>query len=117
MLEQDPDGNVTLRVSNQSFDVNPVDIAIAIDGELVVRAEFDVAGEQPAQHNWQTFRYRVPEGRHSLVASSTRGRARLEADVEVKDHVVVAIAHWDRAGARGDGFFTCHVSAAPTGQM
>jgi hypothetical protein len=117
MLEQDPDGNVTLRVSNQSFAVNPVDIAVAIDGEPVVRAEFDVAGKQPAQHNWQTFRYRVPEGRHSLVASSTRGRARLEAEFEVKGDVVVAIAHWDRAGGGGDGYFTCHVSPGPTGQM
>lgn len=117
MLEQDPDGNVTLRVSNQSFVVNPVDIAIAIDGEPAVRAEFDVAGEQPAQHNWQTFRYRVPAGRHGLVASSTRGRARLETEFEVNGGIVVAIAHWDRAGARGDGFFTCHVSAGPTGQM
>ncbi|MCL4847743.1 MAG: hypothetical protein KJ066_14485 [Acidobacteria bacterium] len=117
MLDQDPDGNVTLRVSNQSFAVNPVDIAIAIDGEPLVRAELDVAGEQPAQHNWQTFRYRLPEGRHSLVASSTRGRARLETNFEVKDEVVVAIAHWDRAQGRGDGFFTCHVSSGAAGQM
>lgn len=117
MLEQDPAGNVTLRVSNQSFEVNPVDITVAIDGETAVRGEFDVEGEQPPQHNWQTFHYRLPDGRYTLVASSVQGRARLEAPIDVKGFVVVAVAHWDRAQGNGDGFFTCHVSAGPTGEM
>lgn len=117
MLEQNPDGNLTLRVSNQSFDVNPVDITVTIDDETAVRGEFDVEGEQPAQHNWTTFRFRVADGRHALVASSTRGRARLETAVEVAGATIVAVAHWDRAQGRGDGFFTCHVSSGAAGQM
>ena len=34
-LEQDPEGNFKIYVSNQSFEISPVDIQVSIDGEVV----------------------------------------------------------------------------------
>ena len=43
---QHMDDNVTLLVSNQSFDIDPVDIEISIDGQAIVQDALDVQGDQ-----------------------------------------------------------------------
>ncbi len=109
MNTQDADGNVTLLVSNQSFDVSPVDIEISIDEQVVVRDKFDVQGDQPPQHNWQQYHLRLDDGPHSLVAKSEKGQAQLHTMFEVAGAHSVAIAYWlNRRSARSKlkGFFT-----------
>jgi hypothetical protein len=61
-------------VSNQSFAVDPVDIAVSIDGRLAVSATFGVEG----QHTWVEHRFRLAAGRHRVRAVSQRGGAVLE---------------------------------------
>lgn len=60
-----------LHVSNQSFDIDPVDIRIKIDGKAVISQDFRVLN----QHNWKQFTLRVAPGQHVLTAESTRGGA------------------------------------------
>lgn len=103
-------GNVTLLVSNQSFDHTPVDITVTIDGAAIVRDEFAVAGDQPPQHNWRRYLLTLSDGPHSCVATSARGRARARATLDVAGHQTVYIAYWHgrQPGERGlpRGYFT-----------
>jgi hypothetical protein len=106
---QDADVNTTVLVSNQSFDVNPVDVEICIDGRVVVQDMFDVQGDQLPQHNWQQYHLRLDKGSHSLVARSEKGQAQLNTTFEVPDVHTVTIAYWfGRRSARSmpQGYFT-----------
>jgi len=61
---------VRLWVSNQSFDDDPVQLAISIDGTPVVDHDFEVEG----QHNWIPYDISgLTPGPHSIVASSDTG--------------------------------------------
>jgi hypothetical protein len=64
-----PPPPLTLYVSNQSFDDPNVQIAVSIDGVVVVDQSFAVEG----QHNWITFEPDVPPGDHTLTATSNTG--------------------------------------------
>jgi hypothetical protein len=64
-----PPPPLTLYVSNQSFDDPNVQIAISVDGEVVVDQSFAVEG----QHNWITFEPDVRPGDHTLIATSNTG--------------------------------------------
>jgi hypothetical protein len=63
-------GQVKLWVGNQSFEDDPVDIAVAVDGVPVVDDSFGVGG----QHNWFSFMIDGLEpGDHTLTATSDTG--------------------------------------------
>ena len=80
------DGNFTLYVSNQSFDIDPVDIDIRIDGRLAVSDEFYVEG----QHSWHTFKFALGTGSHRITARSDLGAAALDESFLVEgDHWAV----------------------------
>lgn len=100
---------VHLLVGNQSFDVDPIDIEVTVDGEVVASGEFSVEGDQPAQHNWRRYEVPLTAGEHVLVASSVREGVRSEAvfDVPGVETLTVAFWHGDRpAGGGRGGFFT-----------
>ena len=115
MPTQDPHGNVTLLISNQSFDVNPVDIKVSIDGQVVVQDKFDVQGDQPPQHNWQQYHLRLEDGPHSLVAKSKKGQAQLHTTFEVVGRHTLTIAYWHGRSAKSkpEEYFT--VESGPRG--
>jgi hypothetical protein len=69
----DPAGKFVLYVSNQTNAIDPVDITVWIDGKCVVRDDFEYINE----HNWLTFRLRLQDGDHELVAESEKGNATL----------------------------------------
>jgi len=94
MTRQDTHDNVTLLVSNQSFDVNPVDIKVSIDGQVIVQDKFDVRGDQPPQHNWRHHHLRLEDGPHSLVVESKKGQARLDTTFRVAGRHTLTIAFW-----------------------
>jgi len=113
-------GAVTLLVSNQSFDVNPVDIEIAINGTVVMRGEFDVAGELPPQHNWTRYSLPLKDGSHRIDARSETGRARLHANFEVPGVRAITIAFWHGrrpTGSKSEGYFTVDFGARPAATM
>lgn len=64
-----PPPPLTLYVSNQSFEDPNVQIAISIDGVVVVDETFAVEG----QHNWIAFELDVSPGDHILTATSNTG--------------------------------------------
>ena len=109
-----PPGTVALLVSNQSFDVNPVDIAISIDGQAVVQGEFDVQGDQPPQHNWRRYDLQLEDGAHALVAKSSKGQAQQHTTFQLPGVRTITIAYWygrRSARSKSEGYFT--VQAGP----
>ena len=93
-LEQSPTGNFVLYVSNQSFDLTPVDIKVTIDGRVAVDEPFDVAGKKMAQHNWKTFVFTLAKGPHVLKAESAKGEAAVTQTFEVKDKEWGVVDFW-----------------------
>lgn len=63
------DANLVLYVTNQSFAMSPVDIRVAIDGDVVVDQSFDVG----SQHTFVRFPLEVDAGEHEIVASARGG--------------------------------------------
>ena len=94
VLPQDPDGNLTLYVSNQSLAITPVDITIYIDGKIAVTGDFDVKGKRTAQHNWIKHVFALPAGMHRLRAVSEKGQATLEKEFEIKENHWAVVDYW-----------------------
>jgi hypothetical protein len=86
----DPQGNVVLYVSNQSFAIDPVDIEVAIDGQVVVAEEFPVRD----QHHNVPFRLRLAPGRHRFSATSRKGEATLTGAFVVDGKHWGALCYW-----------------------
>lgn len=63
------DPTFVLYVSNQSFDLDPVDIEVLLDGEPAVEGDFLVEG----QHSWHTFSFELAPGAHELRAATLAG--------------------------------------------
>lgn len=70
VVDQD-EADLLLWVSNQSFEDDPVEVTIAIDGVEVISEPFEVEG----QHNWLLFPITAPPGKHVLTAGSDTGAA------------------------------------------
>jgi hypothetical protein len=110
----DPNGNFHLYVSDQSFNISPVDIKVFIDGDLVVNGSFDVG----SQHNYRAFVLRLSPGGHKIVAESSEGHARLERTFEVNDKLWAALAYWSSKKSKGGvesymGHFSVDVKKEP----
>jgi hypothetical protein len=86
--------DLTLLISNQSFDINPVDIEIKIDGEVVVKDNFNVQQGQLSQHNWQQYHLQLSRGSHQLVATSKKGKAQLQTELKIEAAQTSMIAYW-----------------------
>jgi hypothetical protein len=89
-LEETDHGNLTLYVSNQSFEREQVDIRILIDSRPAVDDEFAVEG----QHNWIEYRFDLDDGRHTLRAESLQGDAVFERDFSVKGKRWAVVDYW-----------------------
>lgn len=63
----------TLLISNQSFDLDAVDIAVRIDGRRAVAGTFHVEG----QHTWVPFDFGLTPGQHTLEVASSDTSATL----------------------------------------
>ena len=73
-------GNFTLTVSNQSFDIDPVDILVKIDGITVIDDEFLVK----QQHNYHHFDFILKPGTHTIYAESTKGKYQLNEEFTIE---------------------------------
>jgi hypothetical protein len=109
MPVRDQKDNVELVISNQSFDINPVDIGILVDGKKILSENFFVEGDQPAQHNWQRHHIFLDDGPHHLKVSSQKGDAQIETTLHIKNTLTVTIAYWYNSQPgkkKSKGFFT-----------
>ncbi len=84
------DNNFILYVSDQSFDVSPVDVKVYIDDQLMIDEEFEVGN----QHNWKKFEYKLSKGQHTLKAVSEKGDAVLEEEFVVLNNRWAALNYW-----------------------
>jgi hypothetical protein len=86
----DANGAFTLFVSNQSCAIDPVDVRVEIDGELVVSDYFHVG----TQHHFVPCRLSLPQGKHRVRIWSAKGDADLSTEFELKDHDVGVVTYW-----------------------
>lgn len=84
-LPEDKNGNFVLYVSNQSFDISPVDIKIYIDDMTAVNEDFYVED----QHAWEQFQFNLSVGTHKIKIESLEGNAILEENFDIVDK-----KHW-----------------------
>lgn len=72
--------NFTLTVSNQSSDIDPVDILVKIDGKTVIDDEFLVK----QQHNYYNFEFVLEPGIHTIYAESIKGKYQLNEEFTIE---------------------------------
>jgi len=82
-LPQDPNGNFTLYVSNQSFALPWVDIDVYIDGKLAIVGDFPLGDVFP-QHCWIPHRFTLAPGKHIIRAVGANGKARVQKEFEIQ---------------------------------
>lgn len=113
LVEEKPptaaNGNFVLYVSNQSFEIDPVDIRVTIDGEAAVDDVFEVRN----QHNWVEYTFRLAKGRHTLRVESRRGEAELERTFELRGKRWAVLDYWYYRGE--PKHFSFDISARPIG--
>ncbi|HEY4414214.1 MAG TPA: hypothetical protein VGO57_00870 [Verrucomicrobiae bacterium] len=85
-----PNGNFHLYISNQSFAISPVDIKVFVDGDLIIKENFDV----DSQHNWRAFNLKLSAGQHKIVVRSSKGSANLEQPFEVANESWAVLDYW-----------------------
>ena len=120
MPDKDKPDNVTLLISNQSFDIDPVDIEIRIDGDVVVKDNFNVQKGELAQHNWQQYHLHLSNGSHQLTATAKKGKAQLQTELLVEGTQTVMIAYWKNSrldNQKQKAHFTIESSTRSFGMM
>ena len=95
----DPKGNVKLYVSNESQHVDPVDVAIDIDGHTLVDDRFE--GQEKVTPSFATYTLRLPWGWHTIVARSSDGKAELSKSFMVIGKRYIAVTYWYETGDNG----------------
>lgn len=89
-LEPPADPSFTLLVSNQSFDLDPVDITINLDGQLAITGDFRVEG----QHTWIPFDFGLTPGVHTLEVTTADAPAALVELFTVDDRQWGVVMFW-----------------------
>ena len=83
--------DVNLVVSNQSPDMEEVDIRISIDGQLIVYDDFKVLNH----HNFHTYRFKLCYGTHSIYAESKEGGVHLKKKFAYNEgNEEISVAFW-----------------------
>jgi hypothetical protein len=100
-----------LYVSNQSFDISPVDIDIWVEDTHVVTGGFDVEG----QHNWILFDLTLPSGTHALHAEGLGGSIVINEAVPVPEERWGVLDFWYYPGDPTHPMFTWNLSETPVG--
>jgi hypothetical protein len=80
----------TLFVSNQSFDLDPVDIRLSLDDQLAVTGDFVVEG----QHTWVKFEFGLAPGTHEIRAISADSDAVLAQTFVMDDRKYGVVNFW-----------------------
>lgn len=82
---QKPIPNLVLHISNQSKDIDPVDISIKIDDNEVINKQLYYTSNRS---NWKEFRINISTGTHTIRAESKIGKTVFEKEI------TVAGKHW-----------------------
>jgi hypothetical protein len=98
-----------LYVSNQSFEIDPVDIEVYIDDQPVVCDEFFVEG----QHNWILHDLSLDPGEHSIRAVGHDGQTTIEETFQVEGERWAVLDFWFHPGETEE--FSFVIQEAPIG--
>lgn len=98
-----------LYVSNQSFEIDPVDIEVYIDDQPVICDDFFVEG----QHNWILHDLRLAPGDHSLRAVGHDGKTTLEETFRIDGEKWAVVDFWFYPGEPEE--FSFFIQDAPIG--
>ncbi len=79
-----------LFVSNQSFAIPRIDLAVRIDGAVVVERILETGH----QHTWHAFEIDLRPGRHRLDARTRTGRATLSSTFSMGRQAWGVLAFW-----------------------
>ena len=79
-----------LFVSNQSFDIDPVDIGIFVDDELAIEGDFLVG----SQHSWHRFDLDLGPGKHTVRAMTSAGDTELVETVDLPEAIRYAVINF-----------------------
>ena len=111
VVEEDA-ATLQLWVSNQSFEDDPVEVTIAIDGVEVVSELFEVEG----QHSWTLFPITAPPGQHVLTATSDTG-ATLEEHFTLPEQGLryAVVDYWYYADDKEGRHFSWLIQKRPVG--
>ena len=90
--------NLIVYVSNQSFDIDPVDIQITFDRQPLIEGDFLVEG----QHNWLRFDFGVEAGVHQLSANSSESPTQTVSIATGNDTRFAVVNFWYYPPGSGD---------------
>ena len=100
LFPQSAPGDFGLYVSNQSYAIGAVDIAIYLDDKLAVNQEFFVK----SQHNWIRFKYDLGNGVHTIRAVSRSNQLEFKKSFELPATPWCVVNFW--TGQSNDKFFS-----------
>jgi hypothetical protein len=89
-LEPPATPGLTLLVSNQSFELDPVDITIRLDDQLAVTGDFRVEG----QHTWLPFDFDLGEGLHRIDVTTADAEAELHETFTLPGRGWAVVMFW-----------------------
>ncbi|MBA3452299.1 MAG: hypothetical protein H0T42_04290 [Deltaproteobacteria bacterium] len=90
-LDKPADPTFSMFVSNQSFDLDPVDIKIKLDDQLAVTGDFVVEG----QHTWIKFDFALTPGNHTInVSTGDVADVALQMPFVMDDRKYAVVSFW-----------------------
>ena len=105
------DTNLTLYVSNQSFDNRLVNIKVSIDDNLRIDQDFDVGD----QHEFYPFYFNLEQGNH-VIQVDTKD-ASYQKEFTIEDELWIAATYWYDQDDTETPMIIVDVSNAPIGFM
>jgi len=102
-----PDGNFILSISNQSSEIDPIDIKVEINGETIIHKYFALDDH----HNGKVFKIKLPNGKHKIKVSSLKDKAVFSKTIELKKKKWATIDYWN--GEQKSQFYYSEGDKAP----
>jgi len=87
---KEENANFILYISNQSFEEPLVDIQVVIDGQSIVKDEFEVKN----QHYWKVYALNLPRGDHTLHAKAEKGITEINRSFKVSGNHWAVLNFW-----------------------
>ena len=82
--------NFILHISNQSSEIDPVDVHVYIDEECVE----DCYYHRGYSHNWSRIELTLKWGSHRICASTILGNCSLEREFDLKEDTWAVLDHY-----------------------
>lgn len=99
-LENDYKSSLVLYVSNQCFEIDPVDIIVNINNKQFIGEDFFVQN----QHGWKKFIVKLPKGKHEILIQSKNYDTMLIDEIEIRGNNLWALINFVCPSEQNTGF-------------